>query len=536
MNRSDTTSSRRHFLARSLAATGMAVAALPSASSAVETGPKSGLLNVKDFGAVGDGTTLDTGPLQKTIAACARQGGGTVYFPPGRYLSGTLFLKSRVTLHLDGGATLLGSRNLEDYPVTVAAVRSYTDIYTERSLIYGEQLDHIGIEGRGIIDGQGGAFKGPYKVRPYLLRIIGCRDVSVRDVTLKDSPMWVQHYLACDGVCLDGLTVTSRCNANNDGIDIDGCQRVRIANCDIQSGDDAIVLKSTLDRACRNVIITHCLLSSDCNAFKLGTESNGGFENVLLSNCALYDTRLAGLALEVVDGGTLDGVDIANVTMRNVRAPIFIRLGDRARPFQQGTTRPAPGTLRNVNLSNIQAVGADQTGCSITGLPGHGVENVTLSNIRISFAGGRNEGDARRPVPEKPEAYPEHSMFGVLPAFGFYCRHARNLSFQQVDLRTAAPDERPSLICEDVDRLQLFAWRALSGTRKAPVISFKDVRDASIHGCRVSEQTGTYLRVAGKNSARIRLFANELTEAARSVHLSPEVPRGAVIERSVAGR
>jgi polygalacturonase len=502
--------------------------ALPETPTAAEpTGGAQGF-NVKDFGARGDGATLDTSALQKAIAACAQNGGGTVHFPPGRYLSGTIFLKSRVTLELDSGATLLGSRKLEDYPPTIPAIRAYTDNYTERSLIYAEGLEHIALQGRGVIDGQGAAFRGGYKVRPYLIRMIGCRDVLVRDLTLRDSPMWVQHYLACDGVNIDGVTVVSKCNSNNDGIDIDGSQRVRVANCDIQSGDDAIVLKSTLARPCKHVAVANCVLSSNCNAFKLGTESNGGFENIVLSNCAMYDTRLAGIALEAVDGGTLDRVNISNITMDNVRAPIFIRLGNRARPFKEGMARPGMGRLRNVSISEVQATGADRTGCAIAGLPGHLIENVTLSNIRLGFVGGGKPEKAQRQVPEKAESYPEYSMFGTLPAYGFYCRHVQNLAFHNVAVSSAEPDARPSLVCDDVEALRIFDWSAPSCAGAAPVLQFENVRKALIQGCRASENTGIYLRVGGKNSAQIRLLANELSGAAKAVEIGPGVPVEAV--------
>ncbi|MFB3828683.1 MAG: glycoside hydrolase family 28 protein, partial [Bryobacteraceae bacterium] len=200
-------------------------------------------VNVRDHGAAGDGNRLDTMALQAAIDACARAGGGAVLLPPGRYLSGTLFLKSHVTLWLDPGATLLGSKDLNHYPVTVQKPRSYTDNYTDKSLIYAEDCENIGIAGRGTIDGQGAAFKGPYKVRPYMIRVINCRDVAIDGVAIKDSPMWVQHYLGCEGVAIRGITVRSRVNRNNDGIDIDACSRVRISDCDIWSGDDAIVLK-----------------------------------------------------------------------------------------------------------------------------------------------------------------------------------------------------------------------------------------------------------------------------------------------------
>jgi polygalacturonase len=285
---------------------------------------------------VRNGREFDTKAIQAAIDACAAAGGGVVYFPPGRYHSGGLILKSHVHLYLEAGATLLGSVHLEDYPKTIPKIRSYTDNYTERSLIYGEELDNVGLHGPGTIDGRGGAFKGPYKVRPYLIRLVSCRNVAVTELTIRDSPMWVQHYLACDDVLIHGITVHSRANANNDGIDIDCCQRVVISDSNISSGDDAIVLKSTSSRPTRNVAITNCVLSSHCNAFKLGTESNGGFEDITLSNCTMYDTRLSGLAIEMVDGGLLDGVNISNITMRDVKSVLFIRLGDRGRPFEAG--------------------------------------------------------------------------------------------------------------------------------------------------------------------------------------------------------
>ena len=498
-----------------------AVALSPTAASAAEASAKTRVFNVRDAGAAGDGTSMDTNALQAAIDTCARGGGGSVLFPAGRYLTGTLFLKSRVTLHLEAGAVLLGSRNLDDYPRTVAAVRSYTDNYTERSLIYGENLENVSLQGRGVIDGQGAAFKGPYKVRPYLIRFISCRGVSVRDLTLKDSPMWVQHYLACDEVCIDGLTVASKCNHNNDGLDIDGCQRVRIANCDINSGDDAIVLKSTLDRPCRNVVITNCVLSSDCNAFKLGTESNGGFENIALSNCAIYDTNLAGIALELVDGGTLDRVNISNVAMHNVRGAIFIRLGNRARPFKEGQAPPSQGVLRNISISDVQAIGADRTGCSITGLPGQLAENIALDNICITFVGGEKESEALKPVPEHPEKYPEYKMFGVLPAYGFYCRHVRGLRFSNVRVDFIEPDPRPSLICDDVEDLEIFGWNAAMASKIHAVIHFDNVRQALLHGCRCPSGAAAFLRVEGKTSEKIKLLANDLSGTAKPVALAP---------------
>ena len=408
---------------------------------------------VRDFGAVGDGVRLDTAAIQKAIDACSAAGGGTLHFPAGRYLTGTIFLKSRVTLELEAGSVLLGSRKLADYPVTVPALRTYTDSYTDKSLIYAEKAEDIAIRGRGTIDGQGAAFEGPYKVRPYTIRVIQCRNVSIEGVTIRDSPMWVQHYLDCDGVSIRDVTVRSRVNHNNDGIDIDGCRRVRISDCDIWSGDDAIVLKSTFAGLCRDVTVTNCVISSNCNALKLGTESNGGFENIVMSNCTVYDNRLAGIALEMVDGGTLDRVIVSNIVMNKVGAPIFMRLGNRARPYTENGPRPGMGSFRNVIVSNVEATGCGPTGCALAGLPGHPIENVTVENVRLSFDGG---GKLRTDeVPEFPEKYPEFGMFGKLPAYGLYCRHARNLSLRNVRTSVAAADPRPALVCDDVKELEL---------------------------------------------------------------------------------
>jgi polygalacturonase len=520
---------RRHFLAGCASVSG-ACALLPEQAQAA-AGPTAAPLasfNVRDFGAAGDGVRLDTPSLQASVEAAAKAGGGTVHFPPGTYRSGTLFLKSRVTLHLHPGAVLLGSQDLADYPVTVPALRSYTDSYTERSLIYGENLERIALHGRGLIDGQGAAFKGPYKVRPYLVRIVNCRDVSVRDLTFKDSPMWVQHYLGCEGLLVDGITVRSKVNANNDGLDIDGCSQVRVANCDISSGDDALVLKSTLDRPCRNVVVTNCLLSSDCNAFKLGTESNGGFENILLSNCAIYDTRLAGLALELVDGGRMDGVSLSNVVMRNARGGIFIRLGHRARPYKEGQAPIGPGSLRRVRLSDIQATGLDKTGCSITGLPGQVAEDISLSNVSLSFAGGGTDEEARRSPPEQPEKYPEYSMFGVLPAFGLYCRHVRGLRLTGLSVDAVNPEARPSLVCEEVEDLDLSAWRCAGAPPRQPVIRLRQVKEAFIHNCRSPRGARIFLGVEGAASEQIRLAGNSLVGADKATETGPSVLGNAV--------
>lgn len=424
------------------------ISALPGMLAHAES---AGLYDAAAFGAVADGTSLNTLPLQAAIDACHAGGGGVVRLGPGRWLTGALTLKSGVVLRLSRGAVLVGSKRLEDYPPRKAAYRSYTDNYTERALVYAEDASDVALTGEGVIDGQGAAFEGKYLVRPYLLRFVSCAGVTLEGLTLRDGAMWTVHFLACDRVYTRGVTIRSRCNHNNDGLDIDGCSNVRIADCDISSGDDAVVLKSTSPRPCRNVTITNCVLSSDCNALKMGTESNGGFQNIAISNCVVYDTRLSGIALEIVDGGVMDGITVSNIAMQNTGGPVFIRLGDRGRPHQEGLERPGIGALRNVVISNITATGADAIGCSITGLPGHPVEHIILRDVRIEFAGGGTAEQAQRIPGELPDKYPEYRMFDTLPAYGFYLRHARNVSMDGVSLVTKTPDARPAIVQDDVE-------------------------------------------------------------------------------------
>jgi len=429
--------------------------------------------DVRDYGAKGDGKTLCTGAIQRAIDRCSKDGGGTVYLAPGTFLSGTVRLKSDVVVRLAAGSTLLGSKDLRDYPPIVQAFRSYTDNYTNKSLIYAEKAERISIVGRGTIDGQGASFKGPYMVRPYTIRFIECNNITVEDITLRDSPMWMQHYMACDDVRISGVTIRSRVNNNNDGINIDSCRRVIISDCNISSGDDAIVLKSTSARICRDVTVSNCVVSSLCNGLKLGTESNGGFQNIVMTGCAIYDTRLAGVALEIVDGGTMDRVVVSNITMAKIGAPIFLRLGNRARPFQKGTDKPGIGAMRNITISNIEATGANPTGCAIAGLPEAAIENVTLSNLRLSFDGGGTRAEAGRTVPEKPADYPEYSMFGRLPAYGLYCRHVKGLKLLNVQLQLAKPDQRHAVVFEDVEDALIDSPDVPSG--KIRLVGVKDV-------------------------------------------------------------
>lgn len=477
--------------------------------------------DVTHFGALGDGKTKNTQAIQEAINAANEADGGIVLIPPGIYLTGSIHLRNHVTLHLSPGATLLGSTDLADYPSNETTFRSYTDHYVHQSLIAGDNLHDVAITGKGVIKGQGSdrvfSASAPdwgFRKRPYIIRLVSCRNVLIEDVTLRDSPMWVQHYLACDNLTIRGVNVRSRANNNNDGLDIDCCRNVRVIGCNISSGDDAICLKSTADRPCEDVVISDCVLSSTCNGFKLGTETNGGFKNITLSNCAMYDVSLAAIALLIVDGGTLDGVIVNNVTMRNVGAPIFLRLGNRARPFKDNMPAPGVGRLRNVVVSNVVATGCERTGSSVVGLPDHPIENVTLSNINLTCEGGVPASQIPSEIPEKPADYPEFNMFGTLPAYGFYCRHVDGLTLRDVAVRFAKPDQRPALAFNDVRNLTIGGLRAQGTAGTQATIAMRNVSRALITQCVAPMETPVFTWI-DKGCQRISAIGNDLSEATR---------------------
>lgn len=424
--------------------------------------------NIVDYGAVSDTTRLSTEAIQRAVDDCSAAGGGRVVVPAGSYKTGTLVLRSHVDFHLETGATLYGSTRLEDYrPMKTDYVSLRTWGETVQ-LIFADKVQDVSISGHGTIDGRGAAFQklswnDEGITRPHLLRFIQSQDIRIEDVTLRNSGCWMQHYLACDRVLIRGIKVYNRNNYNNDALDLDGCHDVRVSDLIADSDDDAITLKSTSPRLCENIVIHDCIVSSHCNAIKLGTETNGGFRNISISNCVVKPSEdqssqffgdpskrgTSTISLEIVDGGTLENVHISNIVAEGTESPIFIRLGNRARGYAEGVPVTAIGTIRNVRLSNISVTGAGCTGCSITGLPGHPVEDIWLSDITISQQGGCKQVEV--PADEKEKDYPEATMWGVLPAKGFFVQHARNVNFRNVTVMTAEPDERPEYVKVDVE-------------------------------------------------------------------------------------
>lgn len=420
--------------------------------------------DITDYGAVSDTTRLSTAAVQKAIDSCNAAGGGTVSVPAGNYKIGSIVLRSNVTLNLENGATLYGSTDIADYqPMTTDYVSLRTNVPTIQ-LIYADNASNVAITGLGTIDGRGNAFpkltwNDEGITRPHLLRLIRCSDVTVSGVTLKNSGCWMQHYLACDRVKIHGITVINRNNYNNDALDLDGCHNVTVSDMIADSDDDGITLKSTSPRLCEDITISNCVVSSHCNAIKLGTETNGGFRNIIVRGVVVkpsadQSSRYFGLptghsaiSLEIVDGGTMSNVDIADITITGTESPIFIRLADRRRPYAENAPIDKVGSISGIRLHDILIDGAGPTGCSITGIEGHPVTDVQISDVTIRHAGGQPVTAA--PADEKIAEYPEATMWGILPAKGFWLNHTRNVTFRNVNVITDAPDERPLFVATD---------------------------------------------------------------------------------------
>jgi polygalacturonase len=418
--------------------------------------------NILDFGAKNDTCQISTQAIQNAIDACAKTG-GRVVVPAGQYKTGTIVLRSNVHLYLEMGATLYGSTDLNDYRKMKSDYVSLRTQTTTIQLIYADKVEHVSIDGYGTIDGRGSAFKklswnDEGITRPHLLRFINSKDIVVKDITLKNSGCWMQHYLACDRVQIQGIKVFNRNNYNNDALDLDGCHDVIVSNLIADSDDDGITLKSTSPRLCENITIQNCVVSSHCNGIKLGTETNGGFKNINISNCIVKPSEdqssqffgheskrgTSAVSLEITDGGLMENVNVSNILVEGTESPVFIRLGNRARGYAEGVPVEKVGRINGIHLSNITVNNAGKTGCSITGLPNHPVENIYLSNITITQQGGCKQ--IANPTDEKEKEYPEATMWGILPATGFFVNHARHVVFENIEVNTIEKDERPAFV------------------------------------------------------------------------------------------
>jgi polygalacturonase len=512
--------------------------------------PADGVYNVRLFGAKGDGATLDTNVINRAIATAAGDGGGTVFFPPGVYRSFSIHLASHVTLRLGPGATLLAAGRKQGEPGYDPPEpnrwdqdQDYGHSHWHDSLIWGEGLSDVAIEGPGLIDGWGLTRRDIRTATGYgnkILALKNCRGFTMRDVTMYRGGHFCVLLTGVDDVLFDNVKM----DTNRDGIDVDCCRNVRVSNCTINSPeDDGLVFKATMALGkpidVENVTVVNCQVSGydmgtlldgtrlttqrrgadgdgPTGRIKFGTESIGGFKNVAISNCTFDHCR--GLALETVDGGSLENFTVSNLSMRDmVSSPIFLRIGSRTArgvfPFN-----PTPGRMRRISISNVEVLGSDQRfPIQIMGLPGHPIQDVTLDNIRVLYEGGLSLEDVKEQpndlvvgifsnwtdaatrnsdpnqndlsneeasgprqdpfaVPERAHAYPEPSIFGLLPAYGLYARHVQGLTALNVQFGFRRADSRPAIVLDDAQGVDFDRVKA-SVAGGAAAIVLRQVKD-----------------------------------------------------------
>jgi len=415
-----------------------------------------GNYSVTAFGAVGNSTTLNSKAIQNAIDYCHRHGGGVVRVPPGKYLTGTIELKSNVTLHVDKGAEILGSQNIHNYRKVDPFIDGDGQPFGY-CLVGANGATHIGLDGHGIIDGNGYGFTGN---RPFLVRFAGCSGVEVHDITLRESAAWGLNLYQSLNVHISHVHIYNHANYNNDGIDIDSSQMVFISHCHINSEDDSICMKTTTQMPCAHIYVSHCTLQSLCAAFKFGSESRGTFTDIHCTDCKFINCRLGGIKIMSVDGGHINNIRFDHIQMTNVDVPIFIRLGGRLSTFHPDQKPLVPGAITNVVIRNVTATVAAEsrllfpTGIVISGFPHHRIGHIALEDISMTLSGGGTAGDVHVHIPERISAFPDIDMFSLYyPSYGMFARYVKSIYLENVQFTLTHPDLRPAVICEHVNRI-----------------------------------------------------------------------------------
>lgn len=489
--------------------------------------------NISDFGAIGNGKFLCSTAIQKAIDECTASGGGVVLVPGGTFLTGTILLKDNVELHLAKDAVLLASTN---HP---------QDYKAGRGVIVADGVNNAAVTGFGTIDGQGGDKRFQYGDnkgdRPHVVLFQNSKNMVLRDVHLINSAWWTVFLFRCDGVRVDGITIHSQANLNNDGLDVDS-RNVTISNCVIDCDDDGLCFKSNDSNfSVDHITVTNCTISSNCNAIKFGTASRCGFKDITISNCVIHKasesnlrkwstrcknvpsdtTNLAGIAFEAVDGAHIERININNISMTGIMTPLFLRLGNRS---------GIPGSFKDIIISSITAKSESMITSSITGIPGARVQGVVLRDLIFENLGKGTLKEANTPVPEQVKSYPENGMFGAtLPAHGLYIRHADNITMENIQFRTTNPDERPAIIMDDVTNVSLQNFQAEASASVEALIKLINCKNILISEYRQVVPPIRFLKVEGVASKQIRVINNNLTKIKAVVDIDKQAPKDAVL-------
>ena len=488
-------------------------------NSAVRATGTSPFFNVADFGAVGDGTTLSTKAIQKAVDGCSAAGGGTVYIPAGRYLSGAIFLQNNVTLNISEGATLLASKNFEHFPPFKPSWRIKSDDTRVSSLITGHDVENIAVTGRGTLDGNGRVWWDAFNKdknrkdsqarilnygRPRVINLYRCRDIKIEGVKIINSPSWTVHLVGCDNLVVDGISIINpEEGPNTDGINPESCRNVRISNCFIDTGDDCITLKSGEDeegrlkaRPTENVTITNCVMYKGHGAVVIGSEMSGCVRNVVASNIVCVGTdRAVRIKSTRGRGGVVENIRYNNFIVENVREPIYITsFYTKTDPEPVSERTPI---FRDIAISHFTIKNSPYT-ARIYGLP-----EMPIQRLRITDVSASTE-------------------------VGFICDSVEGLELNNVEVNAGKGSPFEISNCKDIE---LRGIKSTKPQSDKPVVMMENVRDAFLQECRAYPGTGTFLELAGKNSGNILLMANDLSSAKNHFTLKDGAPKGAVLEK-----
>jgi polygalacturonase len=525
-----------------------AASAGPSASTG-DLGAR--VYNVRDHGAKGDGTTLDTAAVQAAIDACHNDKGGTVLVPAGTFVVGTLELKSNVTLHIAAQGTLLGSADGKQYhgAATIPLSGEHTMGDGNVAIIFAANAQNIAIEGAGTIDGQGAQFHSAQRGEPSPAGVSGarrphhvifyrCENAIIRDVFLRASAFQSIRICVCTRVKIDGIRIHSRVNGNNDGLHFISSQFVHVSNCDIQCQDDACALFGS----CKFVTVMNCTFSTRWSVFRFGT---GEAENITVSNCVISGTWGCPIKLRCDSRSRFENISFSNLVLKDVTGPISIGLGEQRSPATSNGSQsgPKPGIVRNISFHGIHAIVAKPQPLPETDIGSHFnpgeifsciilnganegfLENISFDDVQITFPGGGTaEHGAVRDVPKIAN---EYYSIGVPPAHGLYARHVRGLTLNNVRFNLASPDLRPAIVFDHVEDAAVNGLTVQGDAAAESTLRIGDSRDVLLSASRLATPAKVFLQVEGRSEC-ITIDGGDIAKAKTPLALQAGVPAQAV--------
>jgi polygalacturonase len=509
--------------------------------------------NIRDFGAKGDGTTLDTLAVQAAIDACAGDGGGTVLVPAGRFHIGTIELKSNVTLHLAAAGTLLGSADGKQYHA-IDAIPLHGDSTLgdgNWALIFAVEANNVTIEGPGLIDGQGIQFHAPAPgqpppsglgglKRPYHLLFHRCEHLRVRELRLWNCAYHSLRVIQSKYVVMDGLHIFNRVNGNNDGFHFISCEHVAISNCTVQSQDDACALFGR----CKFVTVTNSYFSTRWSVFRFG---GGVAENIAVSNCVLHQVFGCPFKFHGSPGTRFENMTFSNIILQEVTGPIGISVGPSNRPGQPPPQSEAltaeqqvgasHGVIRNITFSNIHGTvttnppplpdypfssgyrpGEGHNAIVLNAVGDSILENITFDNVHLTFGGGGTAEEAARR--ELPEIAGEYFMLGAIPAYALYARNAKGVTLQNVRFETSTPDLRPAVVFDRVEDAAISGLSVQGNPHAESVLRFTATKHVLLTASRVLTPSPAFLQLEGTANRAIVIDGGDLSRAAKPLALT----------------